>query len=413
METNVVALPLIVRPTAPLRAAIFATTIAFLASASAGSASAQVIGNVVATNVTSSSAVITWTTNQPASSLVNYGVTATYGSSSPLNTVPATAHSVTLNGLTANTLYNFDVVSVNSANTTATSANFRFATLTCSPLLANINVIYITSSSATINWTTDQPGTALVNYGPTTNYGISSPLNSAPSTAHSITLSGLAPSTAYNFNVVSAGLANVASTSANQTFTTPAASATPPFVGFVASYGFTDSSAVLSWSTDVPADTVLAYGTSLALGQFTPVQTTPSASHGVVLTGLNRGTTYYFMAMSTAANGATGYSIISNLTTTGPASLVPAVSNVASSNLTTTSATITWKTDVPSTSLVNYGTTTSYGSSSTLDPTVTTAHSVTLTGLTAGTRYVFQLVSVSPTGASTFGADMTGSTVWA
>jgi hypothetical protein len=375
--------------------------------------SAQVISNVAVTNSTSNSAVITWTTDQPSSSLVSYGVTASYGSSSSLNPQLTTAHSVTLSGLTANTLYNFAVTSSANSNSASTSANFRLATLSLSPAIGNINVIYVTSSSATINWTTDQPATALVNYGPINTYGLSSPLSSTLATAHTVTLNGLAPGTTYNYSVVSSSPAGVESNSANQTFTTAAASATAPNVGFVASYGFTNSSAILSWSTDVPASTQLAYGTTTALGQLTPLQTQMTVSHGLTLTGLSPGTTYYFVAESTGAGGATGYSTVFSLTTTGPPSLSPAISNVTVSPLLSTSATLTWQTDAPSTSQVNYGTTPAYGLSSPLDSTLTTAHSVTLTGLTPDTLYDFQLVSVSTTGASLFGANMTGLTVWA
>ncbi len=391
-----------------LRATIVFVTSVFLAC----TASAQVISNVAATNVTSNSAVIIWTTDQPSSSLVNYGVTTSYGSSSSLNTTLTTAHSVMLSGLVANTLYNFDIISAVANSSTSTSANFRFATLSTAPIIANINVIYIASTSATINWTTDQPATDMVNYGPTTVYGLSSPLNSTLSTFHTVNLSGLAPNTTYNFNVVSAGVANVPSTSANQTFSTTAASAAAPNVGFVSTYGFTNSSAILSWPTDVPSNTVLDYGTTTALGQFTPLQTTLTTNHEILLTGLNPGITYYFVAESTGAGGVTGYSPVFSLTTTGPPSLFPAITNVAT-NLTTTTATLTWLTDMPSTSQVNYGTTPAYGSSSPLDSTLTNSHSVTLTGLTPGTTYDFQLVSVSTTGASFFGANMTGLTVWA
>ncbi|MGD0798680.1 MAG: fibronectin type III domain-containing protein [Acidobacteriaceae bacterium] len=385
-----------------LRAAILAIASAVLA----GPASAQVISNVVASSVTNTSAVITWTTDQPSSSLVNYGFNTSYGLASPLNPALVTAHTVTLTGLAANTLYDFDVVSGN------TSANFAFATLSTSPVLGNINAIYITSTSATINWTTDLPSTALVNYGTTTSYGSSSPLNSSMATAHSVTLNGLSPGTTYNFDVVSAGAANVNSTSANQTFTTAAAGATAPNVGFVASYGYTNTSAVITWSTDSPGNTVLAYGTSTALGQFAPVQATLSASHGVTLTGLYPGTTYYFVCESTGAGGATGYSATYSFATTGTPTLVPILSNVTSSNLTPSSATITWTTNVPSNSLVNYGTTTSYGFS-VLESTLSTNHSVTLTGLAPGTNYVFEAVSASPAGVSTFGANLGGFTIWA
>ena len=384
---------------------LLATTGVFLAGA--GSASGQVISSVAATNVTDSSAVITWMTNVPASTLVNYGFTASYGYSSALNPALVTTHSVTLNGLSANSLYHF---TVSSGNTT--SANFRFATLSTSPIIGDINIIYLTSTGVTINWTTDQPSTGMVNYGTTTNYASSTPVISTPTIAHAVTLTGLTPNTTYNFAPVSVGLMGIPSSSTNQTFTTTAPNTTAPNVGFVASWGMTNASAMLSWSTDVPANTVLAFGTTPALGQFTPVQAALSANHGVTLTGLNSGTIYYFVATSTGASGATGYSTLYSLATTGPPPLAPVISKLASANLTTTAATISWTTDVPSTSLVNYGTTTSYGLS-VLNSNVTKAHTVTLTGLAPGTRYDFQVVSASPAGVSMFGADLTGFMVWA
>ena len=58
------------------------------------------------------------------------------------------------------------------------------------------------------------------------------------------------------------------------------------------------------------------------------------------------------------------------------------------------SATITWSTDVASSSVVNFGTTSSYGQYAST-PGATTAHSVTLTGLDAATTYHYQVVSAS------------------
>ena len=388
---------------------LLATAALFLACA--GSASGQVISGVAATNLTDSSVVITWMTNTPASSLVNYGFSTSYGYSSALNPALVTTHSVTLNGLSANSLYHFNVVSSASSGNT-TSANFRFATLSTSPIIGDINIIYLSSTGVTINWTTDQPSTGMVNYGTTSSYASSTPVISVPTIAHAVTLSGLTTNTTYNFAPVSVGLMGVPSTSTNQTFTTAAPNATAPNVGFVASWGVTNASAMLSWSTDVPANTVLAFGTTPALGQFTPVQAALTANHGVTLTGLNSGTTYYFAALSTGASGATGYSTLYTLSTTGTPPLAPVISKLASSNLTTTAATISWTTDVPSTSLVNYGTTTGYGLS-VLDSHLTKAHSVMLTSLAPGTRYVFQVVSASPAGVSMFGADLTGFTIWA
>jgi glucose/arabinose dehydrogenase/PKD repeat protein len=55
--------------------------------------------------------------------------------------------------------------------------------------------------------------------------------------------------------------------------------------------------------------------------------------------------------------------------------------------------TITWTTDVPADSQVQYGPTTSYGSTTFPDRTLVTNHSVTITGLGRKTQYFFQVLS--------------------
>jgi hypothetical protein len=373
-----------------------------------GTSPAPVISNVVVSGITMTSATITWNTDQASTSLVNYGISTSYGSSSPLNSNLATAHSVTLTGLTPGTTYDFDVMSANGSGTAiGTSTNYTFSTLASNstpPVITNIATTGITSSSVTITWTTDQPSWSQVNYGATTVYGFSSPLDTTLVTSHSVTLAGLAASTAYDFDVSSTNAGGASSASTNQTFTTLASSGTPPYVGYVAFWGINNSGVTISWSTDLPANTVLVYGTSPSFGQ-TYTDSTLTVSHGVVLTTLNPGTTYYFQAQSTGTNGATGMSTTYSFTTTGVASAALVISNVAYSNVTGTSATITWSTDQPSSSQVNYGTTTGYGFSSPLNSTLVTSHSVTLTGLLAGTIYDFEVVSANAASTSATSAN--------
>jgi uncharacterized repeat protein (TIGR01451 family) len=69
------------------------------------------------------------------------------------------------------------------------------------------------------------------------------------------------------------------------------------------------------------------------------------------------------------------------------------ISNVRVINIKEDSATILWDTSHPATSAVDYGTSTSYGST-TSDPNLVTSHSVTLTGLSAQTQYHFLVSSV-------------------
>lgn len=82
--------------------------------------------------------------------------------------------------------------------------------------------------------------------------------------------------------------------------------------------------------------------------------------------------------------------------------LVPTISGVASSSVGATSAVVSWTTDIPADSQVEYGLTPSYGTLTTLDPVVTTSHSQTLTGLTPGETYHYRVRSTgSGTGVST------------
>ena len=74
------------------------------------------------------------------------------------------------------------------------------------------------------------------------------------------------------------------------------------------------------------------------------------------------------------------------------ATSTPVISTLAATT-TDTSATITWMTDRAATTQIMYGTTTTYTASSTLDTTLVTTHSVTLTSLMPSTTYHFKVFS--------------------
>ncbi len=84
--------------------------------------------------------------------------------------------------------------------------------------------------------------------------------------------------------------------------------------------------------------------------------------------------------------------------TWAPDVTAPVISAVKSSALSTTGATLTWTTDEASSSQVLYGTAQPETQSSTLDKTLVTSHSVTLTGLTAGKTYYFRVRSADSSG---------------
>ena len=81
----------------------------------------------------------------------------------------------------------------------------------------------MTSSSATITWTTDKASNSQVAYGTTGGYGSLSALNATLATSHSVTLTGLAASTTYYYQVQSQAAQGGVAMSGGFTFTTAAA----------------------------------------------------------------------------------------------------------------------------------------------------------------------------------------------
>ena len=89
----------------------------------------------------------------------------------------------------------------------------------------------------------------------------------------------------------------------------------------------------------------------------------------------------------------------------------PTISNVAAGSLASDGATITWTTDQPSTSQVEYGTTIAYGNLTTVDASSVTSHSVVLTGLAASTLYHYRVHSVNSSGVEGISGDLTFTTL--
>jgi len=360
---------------------------------SGGSSTPPVITFVAASGITGTSATITWTTDQPSSAQVEYGTTTSYGSLSALNSSLVTSQSVTLTGLTPGTTYDYAVISANYAGQLSASPNFTFSTPMSIPVISAVNSSGLTTTSATITWTTDQASSSQVEYGITTAYGSLSPNNASPVTSHSVTLSGLTPGATYDYAVISADSAGTA-TSVNFTFSTPPSI---PVISAVTAGGITATSATITWTTDQASSSQVEFGTTIAYGTLSAYIATPATSHSITLNGLAPATTYNYAVISMNSAGTT---TSANFTFSTPVS-IPTISLVTSSGITATSATITWTTDQPSSSQVGFGTTTAYGSLSTLNAALVILHSVNVTGLAPATTYNYTAISADSAGTAT------------
>ncbi|MBI4529243.1 MAG: matrixin family metalloprotease [Deltaproteobacteria bacterium] len=88
-----------------------------------------------------------------------------------------------------------------------------------------------------------------------------------------------------------------------------------------------------------------------------------------------------------------------------------AISAVSASLVSSSGATITWTTNIASDSQVEYGTTTSYGKSTSVNSTMATSHSQPLTGLAAATLYHYRVKSRDASGYPAVSGDLTFTTL--
>ncbi len=247
---------------------------------------------------THNTAVVEWTTDEPASSEVQFGTGSLDESSSSGDN--ETSHKLTLSDLSPGTSYTYLVGSTDASGNGATeSAKAIFATspevdLTAPVILSGPEVIYKGDKSATIQWTTDENATAEVDFGTSAALGFVRSLSTTGQT-HQVTLTNLSPGTAYSYKVASEDLSNNGPTeSAVLSFTTDAQSdlASPVISGTSASPS--DTYVIVRWNTDEAANSFIDYGTDQATLDAKVGDAENALAHEIVLTNLSKSTKYYY-----------------------------------------------------------------------------------------------------------------------
>jgi len=99
-----------------------------LVTANNGNPPALAISGVQAAMPTTTGFQVSWSTSVAANSAVDYGKTASYGSSTTVSSTMVTSHQVGLSGLTTGTVYHFRVRSTDAKGNNAASGDMTFAT---------------------------------------------------------------------------------------------------------------------------------------------------------------------------------------------------------------------------------------------------------------------------------------------
>ena len=106
-----------------------------------------------------------------------------------------------------------------------TSGNYATSSISLTvdntaPAISSISAGVPDATIATTTWTTNEPGTSQVDYGPTTAYGFITTLDPTLVTSHSVIFNNLTASTTYHYVVVSTDSIGNTATSGDQTFLT-------------------------------------------------------------------------------------------------------------------------------------------------------------------------------------------------
>ncbi len=278
------------------------------------------INNVKVNNITSTGAVITWTTDKASSSQVetkksswnSVWVIAPYDAT---NINGLTTHKVTVSELSASTQYSYRVTScdaTNSCKTWTSSNKFKTLSATATPTDAtapttptNTTASSITQNGATISWTASTDNVGVTGYNIYIN-GSTTPTNVNLITGTNYPITNLFPGTTYSIVVKAkdaAGNLSLASNAASVTIADTTAPSTP--VG-LSSSNITTTTATISWTASTDNVGVTGYNI-YKNGASTPSNSSLITSTNYNANGLTAGTsrTYAIEAIDAAGNKST------------------------------------------------------------------------------------------------------------
>jgi hypothetical protein len=291
-------------------------------------ATAPIISAVTAGSLTAGGATITWTTNEPSDSQVDYGLDATYGNSTTLNPALVTNHSAGLSGLTPLTLYHYRVKSRDAAGNLAVGGDFTMTTTADTTAPANTTGANFINSGAV---STAGPAVTLAIAG-TDAIGVTGYYASESAAAPAAGAPGwvaVASTTSYSATVnftLSAGegtktvyvwLKDAAGNVSAVVSDTIVLDTTPPVISNVQAVSITSSGATITWTTNEPADSQVNYGLTTSYGSSTTLNASLVTSHSQALTSLMPSTTYHYQVKSKDGVGNSATSGDNTLTTAG------------------------------------------------------------------------------------------------
>jgi len=388
--------------------------------------------NITPGNITSTTSTteISWTTNLDASSaFVEYQLQrkdsdeaqgGTAGVDTDVLKANPKNHHVVIKGLRSARTYTYKIKSISKDGylseypggefATFTTRTFDSAQFTLTPSSSNVAERNITATTAQIVWQTENDTTSWVDYSTTSGVYDNAAGNNDLVATHVVVIEGLVPGTTYFYRVRVKDANEVEYTSQEYSFT----AVLKPKISNMTVKDVTPYSVTVAWDTNVDTETIVNWGKTAAYGEKRG-KSGVSKVHEIVIDKLDDNQEYHYQILATDDAGNevadTDKIVRTPLDTEGPKITGVKIDVLPMGESDTTSSIIvSWQTNKPASTLVEYGEGViggTYDKRSVEDTTLNNSHTVIIKGLTPASSYHYRLVSADKRSNKTISQDYT------
>jgi len=372
-----------------------------------------------ASSITTKKATISWSTSRSADSKVQYGTSSgSYGEVEPSNSNQVTSHSIQLTGLDPGTTYYYKAKWTDEDGNTGTSEEKSFST-DAAPTVFDVAAKNVGLSTATIEYTVKGASKVKIYYGKTTDFGgVKEVSTSTSQTTYTTQLTGLADGTKYYYKINTYDTENDEYEGTVLDFTTlPRPKISQVRIQQVA--GAAQPTILVTWQSNTAISSIISYypqNQSSQTRDEVDIKLT-DGDHRLLVRGLKPQTDYILIVKGRDKIGNEAVSdsykfttatdtrppVITDLKVEGSA--VPPTAGTAQESV--GQIVVTWNTDEPATSQVEFGegTGTSYSQRTQEDSNLAYNHVVVVSNLATSKVYHLRAISKDTAGNSGYSVD--------
>lgn len=369
---------------------------------------ADLTSGPVVTDITTKKAKISWTTSRESDSKIAYGTESEeYFEEEPSNSTSVTDHIINLTNLSPGTKYYYIAKWTDEDGNTGVSSEKSFET-TPAPIIKEATVANASIDSAIINFTSLHANKVKIYYGKTSSFGGSKEIETASSeSSYSVIMSELEDGTKYFYQLNGFDAEGAEYPGEIHSFET----LPRPQVSEIQLQQIADTAEttiLVSWQSNTAISSIITVYPSnnpSAARDIVDLNLV-SGAHSLIIDSLLPATEYTLVVKGNDKLGNQATSVPQTFTTatdTRPPAIInlkviggtiPPVGFAAGT--VNAQLVVTWDTDEPATSQIEYGegTGTSYSQKTAEDGNLTTNHVVVISGLTPSEVYHLRAISV-------------------